>query len=272
MSTIGELTGSYAALSLGDMDDLELNWEGGTLDLGSLSGWWSVTGPFEIEPNGGIGDGAGPIPTGDGPFPVEPDGGIGDGAGPFPGGDQGDETDGDITILPFPLPTDPDDDNSRDDDGGIAGPDTGDPIPVEPDGGIGDGAGPIPGDGEPIPIEGPGGIGDGAVGIPENNIFGGGAGTTGNDFFYGTEESETFIFKADHGYDMITDFDIEADRLDLSGTEIDFTDLESLLRFAKDDVDPDGNIYGVMIETSDSSGIYIADISAADLAFALIDF
>ncbi len=37
-------------------------------------------GPFPVEPDGGIGDGAEPLP--DGPIPVEPDGGIGDGAGP----------------------------------------------------------------------------------------------------------------------------------------------------------------------------------------------
>ena len=40
------------------------------------------SGPIPVEPDGGIGDGAGPIPSG--PIPVEPDGGIGDGAGPIP--------------------------------------------------------------------------------------------------------------------------------------------------------------------------------------------
>ena len=43
--------------------------------------------PIPVEPDGGIGDGAGPpegqLPAdGDAPIPVEPDGGIGDGAGP----------------------------------------------------------------------------------------------------------------------------------------------------------------------------------------------
>lgn len=62
-------------------------------------------------------------------------------------------------------------------DPGTPGPDT--PIPVEPDGGIGDGAGQPDStssssstaegaDGEPIPIEGEGGIGDGTTGgVPE---------------------------------------------------------------------------------------------------------
>ena len=43
--------------------------------------------PIPVEPDGGIGDGAGApgdssAPIGDDPIPVEPDGGIGDGAGP----------------------------------------------------------------------------------------------------------------------------------------------------------------------------------------------
>ncbi|AXV04747.1 hypothetical protein DVS28_a0038 [Euzebya pacifica] len=43
--------------------------------------------PIPVEPDGGIGDGAGApgdssAPIDDGPIPVEPDGGIGDGAGP----------------------------------------------------------------------------------------------------------------------------------------------------------------------------------------------
>ncbi len=301
MSTIGELKSPYATMSLAGLDDMELNWEGGTLDLSGLAVWWNESAtsdsktvdgndslvlddrPIPVEPDGGIGDGAGPILVGgdsdypilidaDRPIPVEPDGGIGDGAGPIPV----DEADGEVTILPYPYPIDPDD--------VIVG-----PIPVEPDGGIGDGAGPIPVDedegevtilpypypidpDEVVPIEGPGGIGDGAVGIPENNIFGGGEGTEGNDFFYGTDESETFIFKANHGYDMITDFDVEADRLDLSGTEYDFTDLQSLLDYTKEDATPDGTVYGVMIETGDGSAIYIADISIDDLAFAQIDY
>ena len=114
------------------------------------------------------------------PMPVEPDGGIGDGAGPIPGTPKGGETPsgakggncgspGDMGFGTTqalgkenggtPMPVEP--------DGGIgdgAGPIPGTPIPVEPDGGIGDGAGPIPG--TPIPVEPDGGIGDGAGPIP----------------------------------------------------------------------------------------------------------
>ncbi|MCR9202863.1 MAG: hypothetical protein NXI04_29815, partial [Planctomycetaceae bacterium] len=116
-----------------------------------------VTVPIPVEPDGGIGDGAEPLPEAlplpfpldeNGnpvPIPVEPDGGIGDGAEPLP------------EVLPLLNPLD--------ENGNPV------PIPVEPDGGIGDGAGPVPtalplviAD-APIPVESDGGIGDGAVPI-----------------------------------------------------------------------------------------------------------
>jgi len=176
------------------------------------------------------------------PIPVEPDGGIGDGAGPIPDGD---------------------------------------PMPVEPDGGIGDGAGPIP-DGDPMPVEPDGGIGDGAgppsdfdVGpVEENTIEGGGEGTKADDTFIASEEADTFVFLEGHGDDTVLGFDLAEDRLDFSGTEIDFTDLESLLAHATDQVDAEDEsiVYGVYIETGEGTGVYLDGISSADLSSAMIDF
>lgn len=87
--------------------------------------------------------GVGPVPLPPGPIPVEADGGIGDGAGPIPV-DSTDTVNTPAEDLVFPE--DPDDFL------GIAGSSPGfsGPIPVEPDGGIGDGAGPIP---LPFPIQ-----------------------------------------------------------------------------------------------------------------------
>ncbi len=197
--------------------------------------------PIPVEPDGGIGDGAGPIPDGD-PMPVEPDSGIGDGAGSIPDGDL---------------------------------------KPVEPDSGIGDGAGPIPDD-NPMPVEPDGGIGDGAGPpteveidpVEENTIEGGGEGTKANDTFIASEEADTFVFLAGHGDDTVLGFDVTADRLDFSGTEIDFTDVESLLAHATDQVDEDDPsiVYGVYIETGEGSGVYLDGISSADLSLAMIDF
>jgi len=123
-----------------------------------------VTVSIPVEPDGGIGDGAPPLPEllplpfpidengNPVPIPVEPDGGIGDGAPPLP------------ELLPLPFPID----------------ENGNPvsIPVEPDGGIGDGATPLPellplpfpidenGNPVSIPVEPDGGIGDGETPVP----------------------------------------------------------------------------------------------------------
>lgn len=121
---------------------------------------FEVTVGIPVEPDGGVGEGAKPLPLPEPlpeplpfpideqgnllPIPVEPDGGIGDGAVPLPV----------LIAEPQPAPVD------------VAGSPV--PIPVEPDGGIGDGAGPIPTavpislDSGPIPVEPDGGIGDGA--------------------------------------------------------------------------------------------------------------
>lgn len=262
---------------------------------------------FPVEPDGGIGDGAGPIPLF--PIAIEGEGGIGDGAMPlsdvlssinnwaasdgfltilpYPFDPEG----GDVTILPFPFEP----------DGGIgdgAGPlplDPDAPIPVEPDGGIGDGAGPIPGeelpvdpdsgtdngttDGTdpdtPIPVEPDGGIGDGAgppIGIPENNILGGGIGTKGNDFFYASEDDDTFTFLENHGNDTVTGFDLERDTLDLSGTDFDFTDVESLSARTTELQGSDGSVMAVLIDTGNGNDIYIHGVSTSDFANMNIDF
>ncbi|MFC4348842.1 hypothetical protein ACFO5Q_13395 [Kordiimonas lipolytica] len=236
---------------------------------------------FPVEPNGGIGDGAGPIPLGS-PMPVEPDGGIGDGAGPIPLEDPMPvEPDGGIGDGAGPIP----------DGEGETGADDGEVtiMPVEPDGGIGDGAGPIPdGEGETgaddgevtiMPVEPGGGIGDGAGPPPdadidpveENIIEGGGEGTKADDTFIASEEADTFIFQAGHGNDTVHGFDVTEDRLDFSGTEIDFTDLESLLAHTFDQVD-EGVVFGVYIETGEGTSVYLDGVSSADLASAMIDF
>ena len=235
-------------------------------DGGIGDGAGPIAGPMPVEPDGGIGDGAGPIA---GPIPVEPDGGIGDGAGPIP--------------LPFPTEGNSNSGNSADPvtgpipvepDGGIgdgAGPIAG-PIPIEPDGGIGDGAGPIP-----MPVEPDGGIGDGAGPITNDNdgngstvstFVGGGIGTKGDDTFISSEDSDVFIFLEDHGNDTILGFNADIDSLDFSDAEFDFTDLDSLLAHAEDVVDAGdtSTVTGIYITTGENSGVYIEGISTPDLA------
>lgn len=224
--------------------------------------------PIPVEPDGGIGDGAGPI--GEDIIPVEPGGGIGDGAGPIPWSsplEQDGRADDGSEPVTGPMPVEP--------DGGIgdgAGP-IGDPMPVEPDGGIGDGAGPIF---APMPVEPDGGIGDGADPITNDNgnggtvstFVGGGVGTRADDTFIASEDSDVFIFLEDHGDDTILGFDACMDSLDFSEAEIDFTDLESLMAHAEEVVDPEdtSTVIGLYITTGEETGVYIEGLSAPDLA------
>jgi hypothetical protein len=206
----------------------------GAVVSGLAGGEEPVTdGPIPVEPDGGIGDGAGPIGddgdgivtilpypySGDGePIPVEPDGGIGDGAGPI-----GDDGDGLVTILPYPYPGD------------------GEPIPVEPDGGIGDGAGPI---------------GD----EPDFDTFTGTEGVV-----------DQFVFAGDHGYDLVTGFTAGEDRIDLSAAEYGFDGLEDVIARATEFGAPDDSeVYGTYIETGDGSGFFLEGVAVFELG--MVDF
>lgn len=153
----------------------------------------------------------------------------------------------------------------------------GEPIPVEPDGGIGDGAQPLPGsddagkDDKPIPVEPDGGIGDGAGPIPsddfDNIISGGGEGTPENDLFEATEAAETFVFASGGNYDAIKGFDLEHDTLDLSQTE--FTNVKDVIAASNDSVDHVAAFEqlddGVVIKTGDGAYGYIEGITINDL-------
>jgi len=125
---------------------------------------------------------------------------------------------------------------------------SGDPIPVEPDGGIGDGAGPIPD-------------------TFENIISGGGQGSKGNDLFEATSEEDTFVFASGQGADAITGFDVKQDILDLSQT--DLTNVKDVIAAASNTVDhipvfkPLGD--GIILKTGDGAYGYIEGITLADL-------
>lgn len=168
---------------------------------------------------------------------------------------------------------------------------SGEPIPVEPNGGIGDGAIPLPGpidsgsgigDGaDPIPVEPDGGIGDGAGPIPDgfaNTLEGGGEGSSGNDLFLGTNEAETFMFESGGGNDAVSGFNLDNDTLDLSKTE--FSNVKDLLA-ASADVGTLGYVIptfseldeGVLIKTGEGAygyleGVTLADLETMDITFA----
>jgi hypothetical protein len=234
--------------------------------------------PIPVEPDGGIGDGAGPIPTGEGPFPVEPDGGIGDGVdpillgdGPFPVEPDGGIGDGVDPILlgDGPFPVEP--------DGGIG--DGVDPIllgdgpfPVEPDGGIGDGADPILlGDG-PFPVEPNGGIGDGAlpIGVLVTEIN---TGTPSQGIVFAGDVAETFYFTEGDSNGAVFGFDPDSDSLNFAMTATDFGGLDDLQAASSDFINPvTGNILGISIDLGNGQYGFINGISVADLGDLSIDF
>ncbi|MEX0297774.1 MAG: hypothetical protein AB3N28_01795 [Kordiimonas sp.] len=188
---------------------------------------------------------------------------------------------GSIELPPLPLfdgktpdellPPDPNSAEREGEGEGTIAP--GEPIPVEPDGGIGDGAKPLPSDPDPIPVEPDGGIGDGAGPIPDvftNTIEGEGEGTEGNDHFLATDAAETFAFESGQGNDAISGFDLSQDTLDLSGTE--FTNVKDVIAASADagtldfvvatfkDLDE-----GVLMKTGDGAYAYLEGVTVGDL-------
>lgn len=241
--------------------------------------------PIPVEPDGGIGDGAGPITLpvepgvevvdldSDRPMPVEPDGGIGDGAGPIPFPAEPEEGDGDVPVI---LPVEPgveivDLDGDRpmpvEPDGGIgdgAGPLPVDdsPMPVEPDGGIGDGAGPLPVDDGPMPVEPDGGIGDGAGPI----LLDGGLAFAGDG-------AETFYFPEGGENAAVFGFDADSDILDLSATAGDFAGVDDLMTAVTEVVNPmTSDVLGISIDLGDGQMGFVGGVSADDLSAMNIVF
>lgn len=184
---------------------------------------------------------------------------------------------GPISLPPLPLfdglPLNPF--PGGDNGGGIVAP--GEPIPVEPDGGIGNGGQPLPGsdgdskDDEPIPVEPDGGIGDGAGPIPSDDfdtiITGGGEGTPGNDLFEATDEAETFVFASGSNYDAITGFDLAHDTLDLSQTN--FENVKDVIAASSDAIDHVTAFNqldeGIVIKTGGGAYGYIEGVTLDDL-------
>lgn len=72
-----------------------------------------------------------------------------------------------------------------------------------------------------------------------------------------------------NGHDVITDFDLTADTLDLSEADTDYTDLSSLLAGSIETTV--GGENGVLINTGTGSlfleGITLADLAADDFIF-----
>ena len=195
--------------------------------------------PISVEPDGGIGDGAGPITLpvepgveiidldGDRPMPVEPDGGIGDGA---------DE-------VPIILPVEPGVE--------IVDLDGDQPMPVEPDGGIGDGAGPIT-----LPVE---------PGVEIVDLDG--------VLVLAGDSAETFYFPEGGENAAVFGFDADSDILDLSATAGDFAGVDDLMDAVTEVVNPmTSDVLGISIDLGDGQMGFVGGVSADDLSAMNIVF
>ncbi|NVK42691.1 MAG: calcium-binding protein [Oceanospirillaceae bacterium] len=93
-------------------------------------------------------------------------------------------------------------------------------------------------------------------GADEDTLTGG----AGNDTLVGGTEGDLFIFEAGSGEDVITDFEADLDRLDLSATATDFTDLASL-QAATSEVDG-----GILIDLGGGDTLLLQGLTLSDLA------
>ena len=92
-------------------------------------------------------------------------------------------------------------------------------------------------------------------------------GGVGNDTLTGAGGNDTFRFADNHGDDTITDFDVDNDRLDLSGLTMAITAVQLLAVITEYDTDNDSTIDGVIIDLSSYGGgtITLQGITKADL-------
>lgn len=177
------------------------------------------------------------------------------------------------------------DTNTTEDDETEGGGDTGGdntPIPVESDGGPGDGAGPIPNGDGPFPVEPDGGIGDGAfpppfdvdwraVSFSPGSILVFGAdddtGTTGISM--ATEAADSIFFLEGVGNGAVIGFDVEEDSLSFTFTDANFADFDDLAAASTELSNPiTGDVYGVKIDIGGDQTAFITGVSLADLSTA----
>lgn len=88
-------------------------------------------------------------------------------------------------------------------------------------------------------------------------------GVAGNDTVTGDNGADIFIFHDDHGADVITDFDLDEDLLNLENILIGFTDLASVISATEETTQ--GSETGILITTGEESSIFLRGLSLDDL-------
>lgn len=107
-----------------------------------------------------------------------------------------------------------------------------------------------------------------------DDIVDGGSGSdiirsgTGDDTLTGGNGADTFLFGADHDDDVVEDFSLTNDTLDLSATATDFTSVDDVVAAAT--ATTQGGDAGVLIDTGGGNSIFLNGLSLNDLQSATI--
>jgi len=96
-------------------------------------------------------------------------------------------------------------------------------------------------------------------GSGDDTLFGG----AGNDLFAGGDGADTFAFFAGNGDDIILDFDLANDTLDLSGTAFDFMSTADIQ--ARTTVDEVEGVSGIRIDTGGGDSVFITDLNTFNI-------
>jgi len=115
-----------------------------------------------------------------------------------------------------------------------------------------------------------GGDGDDTIdGGDGNDSLSGGEGAdtldggSGDDSLAGGSDADTFTFASAHGNDVITDFNVDEDVLDLTGTGIvNFKDIDA-------EETSFGGIEGVLLPTGDGHTIFVQGVTVGEIAAAV---
>jgi len=89
-------------------------------------------------------------------------------------------------------------------------------------------------------------------------------GGEGNDWLNGGKGDDVFIFSGNSGDDVISEFSVQHDSLDISGTAIDFTDLASVEAAATETIV--AGVLGVLLDLGDGNSLFVEEIGVSDLA------
>jgi len=95
-------------------------------------------------------------------------------------------------------------------------------------------------------------------------------GGEGNDTLEGGKGNDLFVFTGASGEDVVTDFSIHHDTLDISGTSTDFTDLASVEAAATET--SVGGIEGLLIDLGAGNSVFLQGLDIDDLKEADVTF